>query len=122
MRAPPAWEEGPGAMAPRRSGSDAALVCTQLISRFDRNGERPITLKLLRSVRGTVRRRAREGGARGSIVWRLERTRAGITVSAFWHPDRDSRIKLALVPRQARIERFRAFARDPRGNRRRSGT
>src|SRR5206468_8712000 len=105
-----------------RSGGEASLVCTQLVSRFDRNGQRPITLKLLRSVRGTVRRRAGEGGARGTVVWRLERTRAGITVSAFWHPDRDARVRLALVPRQARIERYRAYALGPLDNRRRLGT
>src|SRR3954468_23412308 len=87
------------------------VTCTQLIARFDRNGEREIDLVLLRRVRGQIRRDMRAAGARGSIVWRIARTPSGITLTALWHSRRERMIELALPVRTDRQEvRRRAAA------------
>jgi hypothetical protein len=98
------------------------VTCTQLVTRFDRNGERPIDLELLRRVRTAIRRDMRAAGARGSMVWRLSRTPSGITMTAIWHARRDRMIALALPARSARQERRRRAAAAGIQNRRRVGT
>jgi hypothetical protein len=102
---------------PRASAS--SITCTQLVTRFDRNGERPIGLGLLRRVRAGIRRDMRAAGARGSFVWRLARTPSGITMTAIWHPRRDHMIEIAQPPRQARHEQRRRAAAAGIPNRRR---
>ena len=111
-----------------RSADDApggsvtpAVTCTQLISRFDRNGERHIGLPLLRQVRSTIRDDMRSEGARGSMVWRLVRTSSGITVTAVWHARRDQMIDVARGIRGERLERRRVAAQAGIVNRRRLG-
>jgi len=106
---------------PTPSGSPD-LSCTQLITRFDRNGERQITLELLRQVRRGVRRRMRAAGARGSMIWRLVRTPAGIIVTAFWHPRREAKMSIARAPRLQRQERRQRAERAGIENRRRLGS
>jgi len=98
-----------------------AVTCTQLVTRFDRNGEREIDLALLRRVRTHIRRDMRAAGARGSMVWRLSRTPSGITMSAIWHPRRDRMITVASPTRDARQERRRQAAEAGVQNRRRVG-
>jgi hypothetical protein len=98
------------------------IICTQLVTRFDRNGERPIGLALLRRVRAGVRRDMRSAGARGSMVWRLTRIPSGITVTAVWHPQRDEMIEMAQPVRRERQERRRRAAEAGIPNRRRMGS
>lgn len=104
------------------ASANSAISCTQLITRFDRNNERPITLELLRRVRRGIRRRMVAAGAHGSMVWRLARTPAGITVAAFWHPRRDMKVSLAHPIRGQRLERRRTAERTGVTNRRRLGS
>jgi hypothetical protein len=105
---------------PRASAS--SISCTQLVTRFDRNGEREIGLTLLRRVRAGIRRDMRSAGAHGSMVWRLERTPSGITMTALWHPHREEMIDLALPARRDRQERRRQAAAAGIPNRRRMGS
>jgi hypothetical protein len=105
---------------PRASAS--SITCTQLVTRFDRNGEREIGLALLRRVRAGIRRDMRSAGARGSMIWRLERTPSGITMTAVWHPRREEMIVLAQPVRRARQERRRRAAAAGIANRRRMGS
>lgn len=98
------------------------IVCTQLVTRFDRNSERAIDLPLLRSVRQHIGREMRAAGAQGSMVWRLARTPSGITVSALWHPRRGAMIALGRPIRAGRQERRRVAAGGGIVNRRRMGT
>lgn len=99
----------------------APITCTQLVTRFDRNGERPITIDLLRRVRVHIRREMRAAGARGSMVWRLARTPGGITMTAIWHPRRERMIDLAARTRSDRRESRRQAAAAGIANRRRIG-
>lgn len=57
--------------------AEESIVCTQLITRFDRNADRPITLAVLRQVRRHIARDMGAAGADGSSVWRLTRTPSG---------------------------------------------
>jgi hypothetical protein len=104
-----------------RASTSQMIVCTQLVTRFDRNKEREIGLPLLRRVRSNIRRDMRAAGAQGSMVWRLARTPSGITVSALWHPRRDVMIELARPQRAERQELRRRAARSGILNRRRVG-
>ena len=104
------------------SRRSAALVSTQLVARFDRNGDRHIGLDLLRHVRRLIRDDMRDAGARGSMVWRLRRTRSGIMVTAMWHPRRDSMIEAGRPDRAARLEQRRQAAGAGIHNRRRLGS
>ncbi len=97
------------------------VTCTQLVTRFDRNGERPIGLELLRGVRTHMSKDMRAAGARGSMVWRLARTPSGITMTAIWHARRERMIDLARPPRASRQERRRRAAAEGIQNRRRVG-
>jgi plasmid stabilization system protein ParE len=108
-------------MAQPRASRTTSIACTQLVTRFDRNGERAIDLPLLRRVRRHITRDMRAAGARGSMVWRLARTPSGITVAAVWHPRRDQMIALAQAPRADRQQRRRLAARAGIVNRRRVG-
>jgi hypothetical protein len=105
---------------PRASAS--SITCTQLVTRFDRNGEREIGLALLRRVRAGIRRDMRSAGARGSMVWRLSRTPSGITMTALWDPRRERMIEIASPVRQDRQEQRRRAAAAGIPNRRRMGT
>lgn len=108
-------------MTQLRASMPTQITCTQLVTRFDRNGEREIGLSLLRRVRAGIRRDMRAAGARGSMVWRLARTPSGITVTAIWHPDRSRKVAIARVPRALRQERRRRAAAAGIENRRRVG-
>jgi hypothetical protein len=99
----------------------ATLVSTQLVARFDRNGDRHIGLGLLRQVRRLIRDDLRDAGATGSVVWRLRRTPSGIMVTAMWHPRRDAMIEAARPARAARLEQHRQAAKAGIVNRRRLG-
>lgn len=102
-------------------GSTSSITCTQLVTRFDRNGERAINLSLLRRVRAGIRRDMRSAGAHGSMVWRLARTPGGITMSAIWHPRREEMIAIAQPARRDRQEQRRRAAAKGIPNRRRMG-
>jgi hypothetical protein len=104
-----------------RASISAAIVCTQLVTRFDRNSERSIGLPLLRRIRSQIRRDMRTAGAEGSMVWRLARTPSGITISALWHPRRDAMIDLARPMRSERQKRRTLAARAGIVNRRQVG-
>lgn len=108
-------------MISRHQTTHAPLRLEQLISRFERNGERSITLAILRGVRKGISRRMRRTGAEGSLIWRLVRTRAGIVVTAYWHPQPATKIDVAAAVRNERQERQRQFERSGRPNRRRLG-
>jgi hypothetical protein len=95
------------------------IVFAQLITRFDRNGSRDIGLPLIRQVRRHIAREMRTAGARGSLVWRLSRTPSGLTVTSYWHPERNELVRLAAAPRRLRQEA--ALSSGPRTNRRRLG-
>jgi hypothetical protein len=111
----------PGRQAPAGSANGHMITCTQLVTRFDRNRERPIGLALLRRVRAQIRRDMRDAGARGSMVWRLARTPSGITITGFWHPLRQAMIELARPIRLERNERRARLAGAGVVNRRRTG-
>jgi hypothetical protein len=98
------------------------VVCTQLVTRFDRNGERPIGLPLLRRIRAQIRRDMEAEGAEGSMVWRLARRPSGITISAMWHPRRDEMIELARPVRSQRQQRRTSAVHAGVVNRRRMGS
>jgi hypothetical protein len=106
-------------MVSRRANSQ--ISGTQLISRFDRNGERRITLALLRQVRRQIRRDMRAAGARGPLAWRLARTPSGLTITAFWHPRLETKVALALAVRMDRRDRRRQAGSAAAINRRRLG-
>jgi hypothetical protein len=108
-------------MTQPRASTSRMIVCKQLVTRFDRNGEREIGLPLLRRVRSNIRRDMRSAGAHGSMVWRLARTPSGITVTALWHPRRDEMIALASPERTQRQEVRLDAARSGIVNRRRIG-
>lgn len=108
-------------MTRRGDSATSEVTCTQLVTRFDRNGERHIGLALLRQVRGLILTDMRSAGAQGSIVWRLARTPSGITVTAIWHPRRDVMVELALPSRHARLEQRRLAIIAGIVNRRRLG-
>ena len=98
------------------------ITCTQLVTRFDRNRERPIGLPLLRRVRAQIGRDMRDAGAHGSIIWRLARTPSGITITGLWHPRRQAMIDLGQPVRLLRNERRARLAGAGVENRRRMGT
>jgi hypothetical protein len=108
-------------MSRRSSSSSSTVTCTQLVTRFDRNGERPIGIELLRQVRSLIRRDMRAAGARGSMVWRLARTPSGITMTAIWNARRERMIELARPTRLERQDRRRRAAQAGVVNRRRVG-
>ena len=56
------------------------------------------------------------------MVWRLARTPSGMTVTAYWHPRRDTKVRLAAQIRQQRQTSHRLAARDGIPNRRRLGS
>jgi hypothetical protein len=104
-----------------RASATSGITCTQLVTRFDRNGERHIGMPLLRQVRGLIREDMQSEGADGSMVWRLARTPSGITVTAFWHARREVMIEMARPARRARLERRRLAIEAGVANRRRIG-
>jgi hypothetical protein len=108
-------------MAQPTGSPTAPISCTQLVTRFDRNGERSIALPLLRQVRSLIRRDMRAAGARGSMVWRLARTPSGITMTAIWHVRRERMIQIAQPARTDRQERRRRAVAAGVQNRRRVG-
>src|SRR4051794_17598768 len=102
---------------PRASAT--GIDCTQLVTRFDRNGERRIDLPLLRQVRVRIRRDMNEAGAHGTMIWRLARTPSGITITAVWHSRREKMIEMGRRTREERVERRRRAAAAGIVNRRR---
>ena len=108
-------------MARPNPSAASTLTCTQLVTRFDRNGEREIGIALLRQMRLHIGREMRESGAKGSMVWRLTRTPSGITMTAFWHAKRERMIESALPIRFERQQRRQRAAAAGIENRRRVG-
>ena len=108
-------------MTRRGDSATSVVTCTQLVTRFDRNGERHIGLALLRQVRRLIASDMRSAGAHGSMTWRLARTPSGITVTSIWHARREVMIELALPARRARLEQRRLATAAGIANRRRLG-